>query len=303
MMASSMLIFGGGGFVGGNLAAIANQKGWKVAVAERTIKPGLDFAIWTAVDITNMQAVQESIDRITPDVVVNLAATADIDKAEREHQQTWKINVDGARNVAEHSAAAGIRHIYFSSDAVFDGEQDRYAEEALPAPLNFYGQTKMEAEKAVLAVHPKSVVARISLALGFPVTGGNSLFAGIMAKLKTEVQIPVPEDEIRTQVDVITLSECVLELAENDYAGILHIGSTDSINRYSLTRKIVQIMGYDQDIVVPLDAGVIQLDRAPRHKNGVIEVTKAQALLTVKLLSVNEGILRAFNDRISPVEV
>jgi dTDP-4-dehydrorhamnose reductase len=227
---------------------------------------------------------------------------ADIDKAERERQQTWKINVDGARNVAECCAVAGICHVYFSSDAVFDGEQDRYTEGSLPAPLNFYGQTKAEAEKAVLAVHSKSVVVRISLALGFPVTGGNSLFAALAAKLKTGAKIPVPEDEIRTPVDVITLSECVLELAENEYAGIIHIGSTDSMDRYSLTRKIVHIMGYDQDIVVPLDKRMIDPKRAPRHKNGVLEVAKAQELLTVKLLSVNEGVLRAFNDRIPPAE-
>ena len=302
-MAGSMLIFGGGGFVGGNLATIANHEGWEVAVAERTIKPGLDFATWTLVDITSLHAVQEIIDQVNPNVVINLAAMADIDKAEQERQQTWKINVDGARNVAECCAVANIHHIYFSSDAIFDGEQDRYVEEALPAPLNFYGQTKAEAEKAVLAVHPKSVVVRVSLVLGFPVTGGNSFFAGLAAKLKTGVQIPVPEDEIRTPVDVITLSECVLELAENDYAGILHIGSTDSIDRYSLTRKVTQKMGYDQELVVPTDARMTQFDRAPRHKNGVLDVAKAQELLTVKLLSVNDGVLRAFNDRISSVEV
>jgi dTDP-4-dehydrorhamnose reductase len=303
MMARSMLIFGGGGFVGGNLAAIANQKGWEVIVANQTIKPGLDFANWIPLDITNMEAVQEAIDQVTPVVVVNLAAKADIDIAERERQQTWKINVDGARNVAQCCAMAGIRHIYFSSDAVFSGEQDRYAEESLPAPLNFYGQTKAEAEKAVLAVHPKSVVVRISLVLGFPVTGGNSFFAGLTAKLKTGAQIFVPEGEIRTPVDVITLSECVLELAENDFSGIIHIGSTDSMDRYSLTRKIVQKMGYDQDMVVPADTSMTQPDRALRHKNGVLEVAKAQDLLAVKLLGVNEGVLRAFYDRISPVEV
>lgn len=301
-MAGSMLIFGGGGFVGGNLAAIANQEGWNVAVAQRTIKPGMDFATWAAVDITSLQAVQKTIDWINPDVVVNLAAMADIDKAERERQQTWKINVDGARNVAKCCAVANIRHIYFSSDAVFDGEQDRYVEEALPAPLNFYGQTKAEAEKAVLAVHPESVVVRVSLVLGFPVTGGNSLFAGLAAKLNDGAQIFVPEDEIRTPVDVITLSECILELAENDYDGILHIGSTDSMDRYSLTRKIIHQMGYDQELVVPADMRITQPDRAPRHKNGVLEVAKAQELLAVKLLDVNEGLLRAFYDRISPVE-
>jgi len=263
----------------------------------------LDFvATWTSVDITNDLAVKEIINRINPDTVVNLAAMAAIDKAEQEREQTWAVNVDGAKNVAECCAARGIRHIYFSSDAIFNGEEDSYAEEASPAPVNFYGQTKAEAEKVVLAAHPKTAVIRISLVVGFPVTGGNSFFAGLAAKLKNGVVISTPKDEIRTPVDVITLSECVLELAENDFSGIIHIGSTDSIDRFALTCKIVQIMGYGDDLVVLPDSRVIQPDRAPRHKNGIIEVAKAQDLLTIKLLSVDEGIQRAFDDRIPPVE-
>ncbi len=103
-------------------------------------------------------------------------------------------------------------------------------------------------------------------------------------------------------MDVITLSECVLELAESDFSGIVHIGSTDSIDRFSLTRKIVQKMGCDEDIVVFPNSRAVQPNRAPRHKNGIIEVAKAQKLLTTKLLSVDEGIQRAFDDRIPPVE-
>ena len=301
-MVKKILIFGGGGFVGGNLATIANQKGWEVTVADRTIKPGLDFAAWTSVNITNVLAVKEAINRINPDVVVNLAAMAAIDKAERERELTWTINVDGAKNVAECCAAGDIRHICFSSDAVFDGEGDSYTEDASPAPVNFYGLTKAESEKAALAAYPMSVVIRISLVLGFPVTGGNSFFAELAAKLKTGKKIPAPKDEFRTPVDVITLSECVLELAENDFSGIVHIGSTDSIARFFLTRKIVQKMGYDEDIVVIPDSRTIQLNRAPRHKNGIIKVAKARNLLATKLLCVDEGIQRAFDDRIPPAE-
>ncbi len=122
------------------------------------------------------------------------------------------------------------------------------------------------------------------------------------AKLKAGQKIPAPKDEIRTPVDVITLSEAVLELAANDFSGIIHIGSTDHLDRYSLTRKIVRKMGYSSKIVVLPQPQTIQPDRAARHKNGIIEVTKAQGLLTTNLLSADESIQRAFDDRILPVE-
>ncbi len=193
MMMKKILIFGGGGFVGGNLATIASQQGWHVFVANRTIKPGLEFATWKSVDITDAAAVKEAIRQIRPDVVVNLAAMAAIDKAEQERELAWTINVDGAKHMAEACAEGSIRQIYFSSDAVFDGEADSYAEDAPPAPVNFYGQTKAEAEKAVLAADPNAVVIRISLVLGFPVTGGNSFFAGLASQTQSRAENSCPE--------------------------------------------------------------------------------------------------------------
>jgi dTDP-4-dehydrorhamnose reductase len=298
-----ILIFGGGGFVGGNLASVAHHLGWEVFVANRTLKPGLDFATWNRVDITADAAVASTIDTIRPDLVVNLAALAAIDTAEVERELAWAINVQGAKNVTSCCAANGIRNIYFSSDAVFDGEAASYLENSQPDPVNYYGQTKAEAEKVVLEIDPNAIVVRISLVLGFPVTEGNAFFAGLAAKLEAGQEVPTPKDEVRTPVDVITLSEAVLELAESDFSGIIHIGSTDSIDRFSLTCKIVQKMGYPADCVVGPARDDTHPDRAARHRNGVIAVTKAQKLLTIKLLRVDESILRAFEDRISPVEV
>ncbi len=301
-MKKKILIFGGGGFVGGNLATIAHRQGWEVYIADRAIKPGLNFAKWKSVDVTDLPAVRRVIQETAPDAVVNLAAMAAIDKAERERELAWAINVTGAKNVAECCAAEGIRNIYFSSDAVFDGEASSYTEESPLAPVNYYGQTKAEGERAVLAADPKSVVIRISLVLGYPVTGGNAFFAGLAAKLKTGNEILAPKEEVRTPVDVITLSACVLELTENDFSGIIHLGSTSFIDRYSLARKIVQQMGHAPDCVILPNSQEIQTERAARHRNGIIEVTKAEALLTTKLLGADESIQRAFDDRIPSVE-
>lgn len=302
-MNKKILIFGGGGFVGGNLAAVAHQNAWDVCIATHSIKPGLNFIQQKTINITQLEHVDAIIADFEPQVVVNLAAMAAIDEVEKERELAWQVNVGGAKNVAKNCARRGIRHIYFSSDAVFDGKASSYAEDSLPNPLNYYGYTKVEAEKGVLKSHPDSVVVRISLVLGFPLSSGNSFFAGLETKLKYGKDIPTPKEEVRTPVDVITLSESILELAESNFFGILHIGSTDFIDRFALTRKIAQKMGYDEEIVVLPDPMDFQLDRAPRHKNGIIAVTKAQNLLTTRLLSVDEGIQRAFDDRISSVEV
>ena len=292
-----IMIFGGSGFVGGNIAKIAKARGWHVCVADSLYRPGIEDADWKIVDITERDAVDKAIEEVRPDAVVTGAAVADIDKAEQEKDLAWKVNVEGAQVLAESCAGRGIKYVFFSSDAVFDGQGSLYAEEDKPNPVNYYGYTKAEAEKAVLEAYPQAVVVRISLVLGFPVTGGNSFCVALESKLKAGQEILCPTDEIRTPVDVITLSECVLELAESDFSGILHIGATGSINRYELTRKLARRMGFDESLVRPLATQQAGAGRAPRHRNGIISVTKAQKILRTKLPSSNEAIERALAER------
>ena len=290
---NKLLVFGGNGFVGGNLAKFALEQGWQVVVADLAPQPRVDGAKWIGVDITQPDQIWQAFEETQPDAVVNVAALADIDRIERDRELAWKINVDGARWIANNCARSGNAHVFFSSDAIFDGVHGPYTEDDLPNPVNFYGITKADAEQAVLSAHPEAAVIRISLVLGLPRMVGNSFLAGLMDKLQAGKEVICPEDEIRTPVDVHTLSACVLELLRSDYAGRLHIGCTESIDRYSLTQRLAQEMGYTQDLVrAQADLGE-QPGRAPRHKNGILDVTKARRLLNTRLLSLDETIHRA----------
>jgi dTDP-4-dehydrorhamnose reductase len=293
-MSKKLMIFGGSGFVGGNLARIAGQKGWAVCVADN--RPLLE-AEWWSVNVADQDMVEKAIDAVKPAAVVNVAAVADIDLAERERELARRVNVDGARTLAESCARHGIRYVFFSSDAVFDGKGRQYSEADLANPVNFYGRTKWEAETAVLQVCPQAVVVRLSLVLGFPVSGGNSFVASLESKLGQGKAVLAPVDEIRTPVDVITLCECVLELCEGSFAGVIHIGATDHISRYDLSRKLARRMGYNEKLVEPLAPSSGLAGRAPRHKNGILSVALAQSLLTTRLLSTDDGIKRAFSQR------
>ena len=261
-----LMIFGGSGFVGGNMTRVAQKKGWTVCIADSLYRPGLEDTEWKTVDITEKAAVNSVIEEVRPDAIVNVAAVADIDKAEQNKETAWKVNVAGAENIAGSCARYGIKYVFFSSDAVFDGNGSIYSEEDAPGPVNYYGLTKLEAEKAVLSACPTAVAVRISLVIGFPVTGGNSFLAGLESKLKAGSEVYCPGDEVRTPIDVLTLCECVLELAESSYSGLLHLGSTNSIGRYELTRKFAGLLGFDEKLVKLKPAQGNDTGRVPRHK-------------------------------------
>ena len=284
--------------MGGNLCVTALREGWEVHTIDTTVRQGVPGAVWHALDITDAVSLRRLFEEIQPSAAVNLAAVADIDRAERERELAWAVNVEAARAISEACAHRNVHCIYFSSDAVFAGTADTYGEEDPVGPVNWYGHTKVEGEKAVFTAHPRAAAVRVSLALGFPVTGaGNSFFAGLEARLKEDREIPCPRDEIRTPVDVITLAQCVMELVSLRFSGIIHIGSTDHIDRLSLTKRAAELMGYPKARVVAQESAAGQQGRAARHKNGKISVTKAQRILKTPLLTVERSIRRAIEER------
>jgi dTDP-4-dehydrorhamnose reductase len=297
-MADRLLVFGGGGFVGGNLCTLALRDGWDVHIGDSSVRDALRGAQWHAIDITRSADVEDLVRTVRPTAVVDLAAVADVDRAERERDLARAVNVEAARSIASASARAGARFTYFSSDAVFAGTADSYAEDDPLAPVNWYGRTKADGEQAVRAAHAGSVILRISLALGFPVTDGNSFLDGLRKKLAAGASVPCPTNEIRTPIDVLTLSECVLALCRGAYAGALHLGSTNSVDRYTLTRRAAALMGFPGSLVTAQLPGPPVPGRAPRHLRGVIDVSRARTLLSVPMRDWEDTLRRAVMERL-----
>jgi dTDP-4-dehydrorhamnose reductase len=100
-------------------------------------------------------------------------------------------------------------------------------------------------------------------------------------------------DIIRTPVDVHTLVNVVLELGQNSFSGILHIGSTEKINRYDLTCKLAIALGYNPALIKPVMSTFEQPAKASRHKNGILNINKAGAVLQTKMLTLDDTILNA----------
>jgi dTDP-4-dehydrorhamnose reductase len=288
-----ILIFGGGGFVGGNLVVMAQQRGWQVAATARDPNDSVPGAMFYTCDVMHTSEVEAVLQQTRPDAVVNLVALADIDRAQRERALAWQVNALAAEQIAGICARTGLRHIFFSSDAVFDGYAAGYREEDPPNPLNYYGETKAAAEKMVLAAHDQAIVLRVSIILGFPLRKGNAFMAGLKQKLALGQQINTTSEEVRTPIDVITLCEAVLELAESDFTGILHLGSTDAIDRVALARGLAGLMGYPPEVVCPAAPSTGD-GRARRHKNGILYVDKAQKVLSTPMRTIGETIVRSF---------
>lgn len=138
------------------------QRNWEViGLAFSRAGPGLE-----KVDITNTLQVQAVLERERPNFIIHAAAERAPDKAENKFEETRNLNVTASENLASLARKVGSQILYISTDYVFDGTSPPYKVDDEPRPLNKYGITKLDGEKAVIASHPDAAVLRVPILYG-----------------------------------------------------------------------------------------------------------------------------------------
>lgn len=298
-----IMVFGCNGFVGTSLCLRAESLGWEIFGADMANKPAISGMNYVHCDISQRDEVLEAVQSTKPDFVINVAAIADIDFAEANRELAYGVNAAGAENIALACDEIGARYLFFSTDAVFDGVAGGYTENSPKAPLNYYGRTKSEAEEKIRAACKSAVIIRISQVLGFAPVSGNSFLDSLDRKLAAGVRGEFPVSEERTPIDIETLCSCVLELYDAPHTGVIHLGSTDSANRYEITLAAARLLGYPDSLVAAVDGDASASPaRAPRHKKGIISVAYAQSILKTPLYDCKRTIERAVKTKQSVSE-
>ncbi len=196
-----VLITGAGGQVGRELL--------RRAPAAATLK-ALDHA---ALDICDAAAIAQVLDDFQPTHIINAAAYTAVDKAESEREAAWALNALAPRELAQGAARLGhCRLIHISTDYVFDGASARpYLTSDTPNPLNVYGASKLDGERAVLEILPEhSAIVRTAWVYG--VHGRN--FVHTMLRLMRERgAVRVVADQIGTPTAAAPLADLLWVLA------------------------------------------------------------------------------------------
>lgn len=164
-----------------------------------------------------------------PDIVVNTAAYTAVDKAESEPERAFAVNRDGAAAAARAAAELGIPFIHVSTDYVFDGRKpDPYREDDQTGPLNIYGQSKLEGERAVMAAHPGAIVLRTSWV--YSPFGSN--FLKTMLRVGAERPLlRVVDDQLGNPTSALDLATAILRIApelDAERGGLYHLTGSGS---------------------------------------------------------------------------
>lgn len=178
---------------------------------------------YVQLDITDQAAVTTTIEEIKPDAIIHCAAWTAVDAAEDEENKpkVHAINVDGTRYIAEAAKANNSKLLYLSTDYVFDGKGERpwQPDDKNYAPLNYYGQTKLEGELAVSGTLDKFFVVRIAWVFGL---NGKNFIKTMVNVGKTHDTVRVVDDQIGTPTYTYDLARLLVDMIETEKYGYYH---------------------------------------------------------------------------------
>ena len=237
-----ILLIGASGFIGHCLSRRLRQNADYVVTGTYNARTPQDIdQSWYRLEITNHQRLEQVFSQARPDVVVLLAAIADVGTVERAPAWATEVNVDGAAQVARLCTQHHARLIFLSSEYVFSGDRGNYREDDSPDPNTHYGRTKWQAELAVAREAAQWCIVRTSVVYGWPLTGRRNLATIIMGRLKNNETYAGNADTYRTPIYVEHLTEGITELVANNHPGICHFAGDDWMNMYQFACAVAEV--------------------------------------------------------------
>ena len=226
-------------------------------------------------DITDEKAVHEVIAKTKPDAIVHCAAWTAVDAAEDEENKpkVYAINVLGTKYIAEACKEADCKMIYISTDYVFSGEGTEPWEPDCEdfAPLNYYGETKLEGEFAVKKALTKYYIVRTSWVFG---SHGNNFVKTMLKLAETHKEIRVVNDQIGTPTYTPDLARLLADMCETDKYGVYHATNEGGyISWAEFAEEIFRVAGKDTR-VIPVTTEEYGQSKAKRPYNSRLDKSK-----------------------------
>ena len=232
-------------------------------------------APYVQLDITDKEAVKKAIESIKPDAIIHCAAWTAVDAAEDEENRVKvdAINHLGTQYIAEAAKAVDAKMLYLSTDYVFDGKGERPWEpdDKCYAPLNVYGQSKLDGELSVANTLEKYFIVRIAWVFGL---NGKNFIKTMINVGKTHDTVRVVNDQIGTPTYTHDLARLLVDMIETDKYGYYHATNEGGyISWYDFCVEFYKQYGLGTK-VVPVTTTEYGLSKAARPFNSRLDKSK-----------------------------
>lgn len=228
-----ILITGAGGLVGGCLAKYFSTENDVSALTHRDL------------DISVRESVFRRVEAEGPNVVFNCAVIG-VDECERFPERAYSVNVAGSRNLAEAATSVNAAVVHFSTNYVFDGSRTEgfYTIRDEPLPINVYGTTKLEGERAVTATCERSFIVRTSWVFG---PGKDNFYGGVHRRLRAGEAVEADDEIFASATYVNDLTGRVAEIVRTGRYGVYQVVNSGICSKYDFAVETARCLGMDED--------------------------------------------------------
>ena len=270
-----VLVTGGTGLLGYWVTKILTSRGFTVyATYHEKASPQIDVK-WIRLDLEDLDSIASFISEVKPDVVIHTAAYTDVDGCEVNREKAYRVNYLATKALAKLSKNAEL-FIYISTDYVFDGVRGMYRERDAPAPINYYGLTKLLGEVAVESIINNGCIVRVSGLYGYSPTGKRNFGIIALEKLMKREPVEAFVNQWLSPTYVRFLAERLVKIVEEKITGILHIAG-ERLSRYEFATELASVLGVERDLVKPKQIEEAKLI-AQRPRDSSLDTTKAKEL-------------------------
>lgn len=284
-----VMVVGASGLLGQHMMSAGKGMGLSMTGTFNTVDEGIPGTI--QMDITEPDSVSRGLEAACPELVVLCAAMTNVDQCEREPDAAYRVNMEGALNVAAECRSAGVKLVYISTDYVFNGLKGMRYHEFEPAdPLSVYAKSKLEGERVTLDASRNNLVCRVSVVYGWNRVGKkNNFVTWIIDSLRQGRQVRLYDDQFVSPTYAPAAARDILELSLGKLKGVIHTSGPDCLSRYEIGRMVAEVFGLDGTLLVPVATAEMPL-LAKRPARSCLGVDLAESELGRPMTGLRQGL-------------
>lgn len=285
----TVLITGFSSRPGYAIALKLKQKGYRVIGIYNKHPVRLEGVESIKADIR--KTAEKIISEYSPDAVIHAAALGLVDYCEEHKKVCYEVNVDATKRLLIASARKAAKIFYISTDYVFDGRRGLYREDDTPAPINYYGLTKLLGEEITRSLG--GTVIRTSAIFG-PGPGRPNFAQVLYENLLRGESVIAATDQYLSPTYNIYIAEAITWLlkAEKDIE-VIHIAGP-RLSRYRYALLVTEFMNISSSLVKPTTINKIPY-KAPRPRDSSLDNSKAVTLFNLPLNNIELALREYIN--------
>lgn len=292
-----VVVTGINGMLGSSVAkALGHSPEYKVIGLARSMQKEMDNISYYYLDLTNLANLEKTIQDISPDAIIHCAANVNVNDCDVHKEYAYQLHVKVSEVLSACKSAS--KFVYISTDSVYDGIKGNFKETDTPSPSsgNYYSQTKLEGEQAVIANNKNAVIARTNI-YGLMHSFKNSLAEWAIKSLMNKQVIKGFDDVFFNPLFVGQLANGITRLLHSDFKGVINFGCEEHISKLEFLQRIANVFRLEKSLIESSSISTIPA-LSNRPKNTTLNTQLLNSSLHVSY-SISDGIEGLYSEYIN----